>query len=198
MMSDYEEDEETGDKTYNQIKSGQAATMGGIISAIRKINTRAGAIMAFVTVEDLYGSIDCVAFPRVYERIKPALRQDAVVKISGKIDIDPEKLPVILLDTLEEFEDGQKAEKDRDSGEKGNAERRETKNESAEQVLWLDARSLSEEDFEELLETVKEYEGHTTTKILHGGKRFEYSVNMNRALAAELRTFLPAQCIKLV
>ncbi|MDE5897563.1 MAG: DNA polymerase III subunit alpha, partial [Clostridia bacterium] len=101
MLADYEEDEETGDRTYHQVKSGDTATMGGIVAGVKKINTRAGATMAFVTVEDLYGSIECVAFPRVYEKIKPYLGQDTVGRLSGKLDIPSEKLPVIVLDNLE-------------------------------------------------------------------------------------------------
>ena len=186
MLTDFEEDEETGDKTYHQIKSGQSVMMGGLIAGIKKINTRAGAFMAFVTVEDLYGNIDCVAFPRVYEKIRPILRQDCVVKISGKLDISPDKAPVIILDALEEFVPEQP--QIRQGGESV----------PAEQVLWLDARALSEEDFQELLEMLKEYEGNMTAKVLHGGKRYELAVHQSRAFLAELRTFLPQNCIKVV
>ncbi len=192
MLADYEEDEETGIKTYLQISSGQSVTMGGIVSAIRRINTKAGAVMAFVTVEDLYGSIDCVAFPRMYEKAKPFLRHDAVVRISGKIDIDPEKLPVIVLDSIEEFVLPDETEA---AAPKKQAQ---APDEQKAQVLWLDARALSQEDFQELLETVEEYPGNTTVKILYGGKRYEFEANLTRALLAELRTFLPEPCMKLV
>ena len=103
MIAEYEEDEETGDRTYTQVQAGQAVSMGGIIGAIKKINTRKGDTMAFITVEDYYGSIECLAFARVYERIKGSLRRDAVVRISGKLDIPSEKAPVIILDKLEEL-----------------------------------------------------------------------------------------------
>ena len=187
MLSDYEEDEETGDRTYQQFKTGDQVSMGGIVAAVRKINTKGGTIMAFVTVEDLYGSVECVAFPRVYEKIKPYLRHDGVVRLSGKIDTPAEKLPCIILDHLTEFvppEEQQPAETHEET--------------VREQVLWLDARSLSEEDFSELLETIAAYEGEVKTKILHGGKRYEFSVHLSRALTAELRSFLPANCVKLV
>ncbi len=185
LLADFEEDEETGDRTYHQIKADDPVTMGGIVAAIKKVPTKGGAFMAFVTVEDLYGSVECVAFPRIYERAKSFLRQDAVVKISGKIDIAPEKLPVIILDALEEFLPDQKTESAPAAEEQ-------------QQVLWLDARTMSEEDFGELIEALAEYAGKTRAKILHGGKRYEYSVNLNRALMAELRTFLPESQIKIV
>ena len=67
-----------------------------------------------------------------------------------------------------------------------------------DRVLWLDARALSEEDFAELLDTVSSYEGDVRTKILHGGKRYEFAVHLSRAFEAEVRSFLPAACVKLV
>ena len=186
MLADYEEDEETGDRTYHQIKNGQPAEMGGIIAGVKKINTKAGAIMAFITVEDLYGSIECVAFPRIYEKIKPLLYQDAVVRVSGKVDISPDKLPVIIIDTVEAPEQQKKEEAPVPTPEK------------KEQTIWIDARGLDEETLSELLEIVQDYAGNVTAKILHGGKRYEFDVNLSRALIAELRTFLSESCIKIV
>ena len=187
MLADYEEDEETGDRTYTQIKSGQGATMGGIVAGVKKINTRSGATMAFVTVEDLYGSVECLAFPNVYERIKTELRQDNVVRVTGKIDISPDKLPVIIVDSIKHVEEGTVEKKPA-------APVVQIK----EEVLWLDARPLSEEDFAELVATVEEYAGDGIVKILHGGKRYEMRANVNRALFAEIRTFLPENCVKIV
>ncbi|MGN0822430.1 MAG: DNA polymerase III subunit alpha, partial [Candidatus Gallimonas sp.] len=192
MLSDYEEDEETGDKTYHQLKSGQSATMGGIIAGVKKLSTKSGSIMAFVTVEDLYGSVECVAFPKVYERIKSCLSTDTIVSLNGKVDIDPEKAPVIILDSMKEVTEEA-------SADAGSAQTAQTAaEERKEQVLWLDARSLPESDFEELIEMITGYEGEVKAKILHGGKRYEYAVNLNRAFTAELRTFLRPEWIKLV
>ncbi len=186
MLTDFEEDEETGDRTYLQIASGQSVYAGGIISGIKKLNTKSGSIMAFITVEDMYGSVECVAFPKVYEKIKPHLSIDAVVAITGKIDISPDKAPVVLLDDLKEVD----------------SEQEETPKviveEKKEQVLWIDARALSKEDFDELIDMMMGYPGTITAKILNGGKRFEFSVNLNRAFMAELRAFLPAECIKVL
>ena len=185
MLADFEEDEETGERIYQRIKSGDRVTMGGIVSAIKKNNTKSGAVMAFVTVEDLYGSVECVAFPKIYDKAKAFLRTDAVVSLAGKVDIDPEKAPVIILDSMENFTPPAPAE----AVEAPSAQ---------EQALWLDARAMGEEDFSELIEAVTGYAGTTKAKILHGGKRYEFGVNLNHALASELRLYLPPECIKLV
>ncbi len=185
MLADFEVDEETGERTYQRIKSGDKVAMGGIVSNIKKNNTKSGAIMAFVTLEDLYGSVECVVFPKVYEKAKSFLRPDVAVSVSAKVDIDPEKAPVLIVDTMDLFT--------------ASAEKQEPAAAvEHEQVLWLDARSMSEEDFEELIDTVTGYAGSVKAKILHGGRRYEFGVNLNRALTSELRLFLPAECIKLV
>ncbi len=185
LLADFEEDEDTGDRIYHQIKNDDAVTMGGIVSAVKKVSTRGGAFMAFITVEDLYGSVECVAFPRVYEKARAFLRRDAVVKVTGKIDIAPEKLPVIRVDSIEEVDTEKHAAAEEDAA-------------LPEKVLWLDARALSEEDFDEMMEMLAEYAGTTKTKVLFGGKRFELRVNLNRALTAEVRAFLPERCVKVL
>ena len=98
-MQNYEEDEE-GHKTYPELTDGATVTMGGVIGSYKRINTRSGAPMAFISVEDLYGSIECVAFPNVYEKIRSIVIPDKIVRLSGKIQLDDEKAPVIILDTL--------------------------------------------------------------------------------------------------
>ena len=132
--------------------------------------------------------MECIAFPKVYDKIKQFLTPDTVVRLGGKIDIDPEKAPVIILDSMQEFipEATEETKKETAAEEK------------KEPILWLDARKLGEEDFEELIDMMSGYEGGTKVCILHGGKRYEYAVNLNRAFAAEVRTFLPENCIKLV
>lgn len=53
--------------------------MGGMVAATKKLQTRSGSFMAFVTIEDLYGTVECVCFPNVYEQIRSFLVVDAVV-----------------------------------------------------------------------------------------------------------------------
>ena len=184
MLADFEEDPETKERTYMRIKNGDPVTMGGIVASVKRLNTKSGSAMAFATVEDLYGSVECLAFPRIFERARTFLKKDAVVTVTGKIDIEPEKLPVIIVDSFTEFVPPE--------------EKTETQRAPAEQVLWLDARAISDADFDELIELLGEYAGTTQCNILHGGKRFRYAVNTSRALIAELRTYLPPEAIKLL
>jgi DNA polymerase-3 subunit alpha len=200
MLNAYTEDEETGVKTYNDISDGMAVSMGGMIGAFKKLKTRNGSFMAFVTVEDLYGSIECVCFPKVYERMRDFLLADKVVTLTGKISIDAEKAPVIIVDKISEF-----TEEDAQSKSNGKAQANDqpaTKKEKsdADKKLWLNVSSLVDEDVEELMETLTYYEGETPVYFVKNGKKMLCSqkVTPNRALMAELASFLSEEEIKLI
>ena len=206
MLNAYEENEETGIKTYTEIADGQQVTMGGMIGAFKKLKTRSGSLMAFITIEDMFGSIECVCFPKIYEKIRGFLETDRVVSLSGKISIEEEKLPVIILDKMTEFTLDEGTETHAETKEvKAFEQERTAKPQSAEKAdkdkkLWLNVSGMEDEDVEELLETLSYYGGETPVYFVKDGKKMACSqkVSPNRALMAELSSFLDENCIKLV
>ena len=202
MLNAYTEDEETGAKTYTEISDGMPVTMGGMLGAFKKLKTRTGSLMAFVTVEDMYGAIECVCFPKVYDKIRNFLETDRVVSLSGKISIDEDKAPVIILDSMREFsvDEPQVAKK---SSVERNTEpqpiiRREKSD--AGKKLWLNITGLEDADVEELMETLTFYDGDTSVFFVKDGKKLICSqkVTPSRGLFAELASFLSESAIKLL
>ena len=207
MLNAYEENEETGVKTYTEITDGQQVTMGGMIGAFKKLKTRSGSLMAFITVEDMSGSIECVCFPKIYERIRGFLETDRVVSLSGKISIEDEKPPVIILDKMTEFTLDERTETHTENkavnafAQPERAEKlQETEKADKDKILWLNVGGMEDEDVDELLETLSFYAGETTVYFVKNGKKMlcTQKVTPNRALMAELCSFLPENCIKLV
>ena len=201
MLNAYEENEETGEKKYTEIEDGQQITMGGMIAAFKKLKTRSGSFMAFVTVEDLYGSIECVCFPKVYERMRNFLENDRVVSLSGKISIEEEKQPVIIVDRISEFNLDEPTDKQAVASTHVEPARipAPVQKSDAEKRLWLNVSELEEEDIEELLETLSFYVGETPVYFVKDGKKMLCSqkVALGKALMAELASFLAENCIKL-
>ena len=200
MLTEYKEDEETGVKTYTELSDGQQVTMGGMIAATKKLQTRSGSFMAFVTVEDLYGTVECVCFPNVYERIKSFLAVDAVVSLSGKIDINEEKAPTIIVDRMSEFRiDEQEKPPHAENARTGEAAEAAAKEEK-EKTLWLKISGMAQEDVDELMETLCYYQGDTPVYFVRDRKKMLCSqrVNPGKALMAELSSFLREDCIKLI
>lgn len=187
FATDYMEDED-GNRTYNRITDGMQVTMGGIISAMRRTTTRStGAFMAFITLEDVYGSVECVAFPAIYERIKAVLATDKIVKIRGKLDLSKDTEISIILDDVVEFDIQKRA------GAEGAAARRK-------ETLWLNATRLSDADFDDLVSMLSNYEGETSCAIVRGKQKFRLShgINYCRGLLAELCSYLLEEDIKYV
>ena len=207
MLNAYEENEETGVKTYTEITDGQQVTMGGMIGAFKKLKTRSGSLMAFITVEDMSGSIECVCFPKIYERIRGFLETDRVVSLSGKISIEDEKPPVIILDKMTEFTLDERTETHTENkavnafAQPERAEKlQELEKADKDKIFWLNVGGMEDEDVDELLETLSFYAGETTVYFVKNGKKMlcTQKVTPNRALMAELCSFLPENCIKLV
>ena len=187
-LQNYEEDED-GRKTYPELTDGATVTMGGVIGAYKKINTRSGSSMAFITVEDLYGNIECVAFPNVFDKIKSIVVTDKVVRLSGKMQLDDEKPPVIILDKMTEFTEAQ-AEGQQNAAVSAPAKPKE-------HALWLNASALTDDEFEELTSLFSHYgNGTSVIKIKRGAQRYRMgNVNDCRGLREELRLFLNAEDI---
>ncbi|HET8690259.1 MAG TPA: DNA polymerase III subunit alpha [Candidatus Saccharimonadales bacterium] len=61
------------------------ATVGGLISDVRSINTKNGSKMAFVKIEDKSGEMEIIIFPKLYEELSDGLELDQVVLVTGKI-----------------------------------------------------------------------------------------------------------------
>ncbi|MBQ9326471.1 MAG: DNA polymerase III subunit alpha [Clostridia bacterium] len=74
--------------------------MGGILTAVKGKATKKGSYMGFVTLEDLTGQIECLLFPKVYQRYESQIHPDDLVVLSGRISIREEEEPKLLVETV--------------------------------------------------------------------------------------------------
>ncbi|MBI2821310.1 MAG: DNA polymerase III subunit alpha [Acidobacteria bacterium] len=68
--------------------SGKELILGGIITSLRKMQTRKGDTMAVLQVEDLTGAVEVIAFPQVYEHSATLLMSDSPVLVRGRCEFD--------------------------------------------------------------------------------------------------------------
>jgi len=81
---------------------GERLTIGGLVTQVKKITTKAtNNEMAFVKVEDLGGSIELVVFPKIYQKCASLCSHDRVVKVYGKIDKKDDRLTMLVEDMSE-------------------------------------------------------------------------------------------------
>lgn len=94
-LEDLEEREDHGMEL-----DGRYVEMAGILTDVRGKATKKGAMMGFITLEDLTGQVECLVFPKVYERYQGLMAADDLVVLCGKLSIREEEAPKLLLDKL--------------------------------------------------------------------------------------------------
>jgi DNA polymerase-3 subunit alpha len=72
------------------IRDGQQVSIGGLIVEMKTMMTKKGQMMAFLTLEDLYGRIEVVIFPKTYDEYRRYLKPDQPVVIKGRINYNEE------------------------------------------------------------------------------------------------------------
>jgi len=82
------------------LMDGVLVTVGGIITDIKTKTTKSNNLMAFVTLEDLYGSMEVIVFPTVLKKYKELLVNENAVFIDGHISIKEEELPKIICENV--------------------------------------------------------------------------------------------------
>lgn len=82
-------------------EDGRQVVMGGILTALRPKATKKGAMMGFITLEDLTGQIECLLFPRIFERYSKLLELDMPVLLTGHLSVREEEDTKLLVDVVE-------------------------------------------------------------------------------------------------
>ncbi len=137
--------------------------------------------MAFLTVEDLLGTVEIVVFPRDYEKWQAMLNEDARVFVQGRVNAEDDKPSKLILEKVRAFED-------------------------MPQELWIQFKDKSEyaEKEQELLETLKGYAGVSAVVIylkdVNAMKRLPagYHARISDSLTDELRKKYGESNVKVV
>lgn len=82
-----------GERETGRYQDGQWVTLLGMVVGVRKKATKNNAQMAFVSLEDMYGAITALVFPKVLEQYGSLLYEGAVVEVQGKLSFTEDKAP---------------------------------------------------------------------------------------------------------
>ena len=85
--TDFEPDEESG---LAVVKDGRNYIVGGLISNVTVKLTKTNQNMAFITLEDLYGTVEVILFPRDYQKYRDLLVMDTGVYVRGRASVSEE------------------------------------------------------------------------------------------------------------
>ena len=176
--TDFQPDEESG---IPKVYDGQKVIIGGMITEKTIKYTRNNKVMAFITVEDLLGTVEIVVFPRDYEKWQSMLNEDARVFVQGRVNAEDDKPSKLILEKVRAFED-------------------------MPQELWIQFKDKAEyaEKEQELLETLKGYAGVSAVVIylkdVNAMKRLPagYHARISDSLTGELRKKYGESNVKVV
>ena len=100
--ADFQPDEETH---MPKVAEGQKTIIGGMITDKTVKYTKNNKVMAFLTVEDLVGTVEVVVFPRDYEKYQNALNPDARLFIQGRVSAEDDKASKLILEKVRTFQE---------------------------------------------------------------------------------------------
>ncbi len=102
VTSDFLLDEETNE---TKVKDGETVLVGGMITEKTIKYTKTNQQMAFLTIEDLVGTVEAVVFPRDYERNQALIQPEAKVFIRGRANVEEEKNGKVICEKVYSFDD---------------------------------------------------------------------------------------------
>ena len=102
VTTDFLPDEETG---FPKVVDGAKVIVGGMITDKKIKYTKNNKTMAFLTLEDLLGTLEIVVFPRDYERNAALMQEDAKVFIQGRVSAEDDKASKLICEKMYAFED---------------------------------------------------------------------------------------------
>ncbi|MBQ9263214.1 MAG: DNA polymerase III subunit alpha [Clostridia bacterium] len=91
-------------------EDGKRVALGGIIVEAHAKSTRKGAMMGFFTLEDQFGQVECMLFPKIYDQYGRKYGADQAVLVAGRLSVRDDEDVKLLVDSIEPL--GQKPQKD--------------------------------------------------------------------------------------
>ncbi len=105
VTTDFQPDSETG---HPRVRDGAREIIGGMITEKTVKYTKQNQAMAFLTLEDLVGTVEVIAFPRDYQSNLDLLKEEARVFIEGRVSLEEEKPGKLILERVTPFDQTRK------------------------------------------------------------------------------------------
>ena len=178
VTTDFVLDEETNEV---KVKDNQKVTVGGMITEKTIKYTKNNKVMAFLTLEDLVGTVEVIVFPNSYEKYSSLLNEDEKVFITGRANVEEDKNGKIICEQITSFD-------------------------SVKRELWL--QFSTKEEFEakeqELYGRLHDSDGRDSVVIyissIKAMKRLpnNYNICINQEIVNNLTNFLGENNVKVV
>lgn len=131
-----------------KVRDGEHAVIGGMIVGKTVKTTRNNTRMAFVTLEDLYGTVEGIVFPRDYDKNRLYLEEDRKVFVKGRVTVEEDKPAKLIVSSVVPFD-------------------------GLEKELWIQCRTREEYQEKErfLFQALAAFDGRDTVHIFLSQER---------------------------
>ena len=173
---DLDFDEETGPASY--LIDGQLVKFIGIVNHVKVKITKNNDIMAFVSLEDLYGEITVIVFPKTYVQYKAVLFDDNIVKVEGRLNIKEDEITIsaLKLQTLSKHEEDYLV---------GAKERKSLTINIPKGLSEIELKNLRE-----FIKKISNQKGNMKVTIDNKGNQKEFDMLINERVYKELREMI--------
>ncbi|MDK2810613.1 MAG: polymerase subunit alpha [Petroclostridium sp.] len=163
------------------LADGTEVILGGIIISKKTKTTKNNSLMAFITLEDLFGTIEVIVFPKILDKYYNYIIEDNIVTIKGRISIREEEQPKILCEEIMPLKMISKAKK-----------------------LYIKIRSKNNNILDRVTPVLRFFNGDTPVYVyFEENEKITVAsrdmwVNLNDLLITELKNIVGDECIKVV
>ena len=102
VTTDFEIDDETGE---TKVRDGNTATIGGMIMNKSVKTTKNGQLMAYLTIEDLVGTVEVIVFPRTFSTYRNIIEGTDKLFITGRVNANADENAKLICESVVPFED---------------------------------------------------------------------------------------------
>lgn len=144
-----------------EVKDQQKVRIAGIISSVVTKITKNNRQMAFIRLEDLTSAVEVIAFPKVYERVEPIIRNDRFIIVTGRVNFKEDEEPKIIADELVELKEeniSKRIQKKSNSTE-------EKRVDNIQQKVFIKIETIQSRVVDHILRALSDYKGSTPVVI---------------------------------
>ncbi len=141
------------DNLQTKVDDGQFCILVGIVASKKIIYTKSNQRMAFVTIEDLTGTIELILFPNTFERYNDILVEDKILLVQGNISLKDDEAKVLC----------------------NNIRVLEKSNEKTDEKLWI--KITNETNSTKIMSVLKKYKGNTEIIIYNATTKEKLKMN---------------------
>lgn len=134
------------------IRDGDMIVICAAVASRKNKTTRANAQMAFLTLEDIYGSVECIVFPKVLDQYTHLLQEDELIAISCRLSVREDEEPKLLMQTAQVLEEA-------------------IASAAARKILYIQLPERNEETLKTVEESLAPYHGDMEVRLFFADTR---------------------------